>query len=270
MTRRSLLALLLSTASLGAEVAAQPTVDLARHFEGREGTFVLVDGRTGDTLRHNPERARTRFLPASTFKIPNTLIALETGVASGSDFALAWDHTVAPRQPWWPDVWARDHTLRTALPHSVVWFYQEIARRVGPERMAEHLRRFDYGNADTSGGIDRFWLTGGLRISANEQIAFLQRFYHGALGADPAATALAKELLVLEDTPTYRLSGKTGWVGLGEPDAPQLGWLVGYVERDGAVSFFALNLDIRRSEDAAARLAITRTVLQEVGLIDAD
>ena len=242
---------------------------LARHFGDRVGTFVLVDDATGAAIRHNPERAGTRFIPASTFKIPNTLIALETGVASGPEFRLAWDSTVAPREDWWPASWAGPHTLRSALPASAVWYYQELARRIGPERMTEHLERFDYGNASIEGGIDRFWLTGALRISADEQVAFLRRFYHGRLGASEASTATARELLVLEETPDYRFSGKTGWAALGAQGLPDVGWVVGYVERGGGVYFYALNLEVRGDADVAARMGITRAILGELGLVDA-
>lgn len=245
--------------------AADP--DLSRFFGEIKGAFVLLDAQTGRTVRHDPERAATRFLPASTFKIPNTLIALETGVATGPDFALAWDSAAAPRQAWWPGVWARDHTLKSALPASVVWFYQELARRTGPERMQGYLDRFGYGNREISGGIDQFWLTGGLRISPEEQVEFLRRFYFGELGASERSTRIVKELLVLEETPGYRLSGKTGWAGLGEVGVPEIGWLVGYLERGAEVYFFATNIEIVTNADAAARLSITKAILRELGLI---
>jgi beta-lactamase class D len=255
-----------TTASASGAVCAEAP-DLSRFFQGVEGTFVFLDPQTGHTVCHNPGRARSRFLPASTYKIPNTLIALETGVASGPDFPLAWDSTVAPHQPWWPAVWTRDHTLRTALPNSVVWYYQELARRIGSARMQGYVDQFEYGNRDISGGIDQFWLTGGLRISPAEQVAFLRRFYVGELGVSERTTRIAKDLLVLEETPTYRLSGKTGWAGLGDSSAPQIGWLVGYLERDGRVHFFATNIDIKTREDAAARLSITKAILRDRGLL---
>lgn len=232
-----------------------------------QGTFVLVDGQTGRTLRYNPERAQKRFLPASTYKIPNSLIAMETGVATGPDFTLKWNSTVAPRQSWWATVWGQDHTLKTALPNSVVWYYQELARRVGPERMQSYVDRFRYGNQNITGGIDRFWLTGGLRISAEEQVDFLRRFYSGKLGVSERTTRTVKELLVLEQTPQYRLSGKTGWAGLGDPSVPEVGWFVGYLERDERVHFFAINIDIMKNEDAAARLSVTKAILRDLGLI---
>jgi beta-lactamase class D len=253
-------------AAAGAHATPDATPDLAHHFGDITGTFVLLDGATSRTVRHNAERARTRFLPASTFKIPNTLIALETGVAAGPDHALAWDSVRAPRQGWWPAVWARDHTLATALPASVVWYYQELARRIGGERMTDYLNRFGYGNRDIGGGIDQFWLTGELRISADEQVDFLRRFHNGELGVSERSARIVRELIVLEEAAEYRLSGKTGWAGL-DSDAEDVGWLVGYLERGGDVHFFAMNIVIRSNEDAAARLRITRSILTELGLM---
>lgn len=242
---------------------------LAHAFGAIKGTFVLLDPQSGRMTCHDAARAAIRFLPASTFKIPNSVIALDSGVASGPDFPLRWNRQAVPQQPWWPEAWARDQTLRTALPNSVVWYYQELARRVGPRRMQDYLDRFAYGNRDISGGIDRFWLDGGLRISAEEQVGFLRRFYEGALGVSERAAHAVKPLLVLEDTPRYRLSGKTGWAGFGERDTPGIGWLVGYLERDGRVYYYATNIDIRTPEDAKARLGITKAALAGLGLLDA-
>jgi beta-lactamase class D len=249
-------------------VVAEERPDLGRYFGDINGTFVLLDGHSGRLMHYNPQRARTRFVPASTFKIPNSLIALDAAVASGPDFGLAWDSATAPRQDWWPPSWAQDHTLRTALPNSVVWYYQELARRTGPQRMQAYLERFAYGNRDVSGGIDRFWLTGGLRISPQEQVDFLRRFYFGKLGVSAQSTEIVKSLLLLEQTPAYRLSGKTGWAGFGESPATQIGWLIGYLERGAKVYFFAINIDIRNNDDAKARFSIAKAVLRGLGLIE--
>lgn len=254
-------------ASPSRDNVAVEEVDLSAAFGEITGTFVMLDADARRLVVHNLERARTRFLPASTFKIPNTLIALETGVASGPEFPLAWDSSAAPRRSWWPAVWAKDQTLRTALPNSVVWYYQELARRVGSARMQQYVDRFDYGNRDISGGIDQFWLTGGLRISPVEQVEFLRRFYFAQLGVSDRATRIAKELLLLEETPGYRLSGKSGWAGLGDA-GPGVGWLVGYLERGGDVHFFATNIVIATARDAAARTTITKAILPELGLLE--
>ncbi|WP_434676657.1 class D beta-lactamase [Pseudomonas sp. D3-10] len=232
-----------------------------------QGTFVLFDPQQNKWLYHDEARAKKQYLPASTFKIPNSLIAIETQVASGPNFALDWNSDKNPRLPWWPDTWAKKSTLHTALQHSVVWYYQEIARRVGHERMQSYVEQFRYGNRTISGGIDQFWLTGGLRISAKEQIDFLERFYMGKLGASEASTMTVKNMLVLEETPQYRLSGKSGWAGLGETGQPQIGWLVGYLERDEDVYFYAMNIDIKKGEDAAKRMAITKEAFISLALM---
>lgn len=255
------------SASASGDTIPVEEIDLSRQFGGIAGTFVMLDAGKRRLVVHNLERARTRFLPASTFKISNSLIALETGVASGPDFRLQWDSTVVPRQAWWPAEWARDHTLRSALRVSAVWYYQELARRIGSERMQRYVDSFDYGNRDISGGIDQFWLEGGLRISPEEQVKFLRRFYEGRLGVSDSATRMVKDVLVLEETQAYRLSGKTGW---GGADSAEVGWLVGYLERGKDVYFFATNIPIRRNQDAAARMSITRAILRELDLIPAD
>lgn len=259
--------LLTSLLFAGCSSVATTERDFTPLFGGTRGTFVLLDPQTERVVVHDRARARTRFLPASTFKVPNTIIALETDVASGPEFTVSRNEETAPRQSWWPASWLREHTLRTALRDSVVWFYQEIARRVGEARMRDYVRRFRYGNRLTAGGIDQFWLTGGLRISAEEQTEFLRRFYFGELGVSDRTTELVKELLVLERADDYILSGKTGWAGLGQPDAPQIGWFVGYLERAGRVYVFAMNIDIRNPSDAAARSATTKAILRELGLM---
>jgi beta-lactamase class D len=245
-------------------------VDLGRFFEGidpADAAFVVFEPATGTFIRHNPERARTRFLPASTFKIPNTLIALETGVASGADFTLKWD-SLAPRDSrFWPSSWSRDHTLRTAMDHSVVWFYQELARRIGPRRMQQYLDRFDYGNRSIGGGLDRFWLSGDLRISPDEQVAFLYRMLSGDLGLSPQTLETLRDLIVLDDTPGYRISGKTGTADV--TPTRELAWLVGFVEREGGLWIFALNMEgeevWERWGARSERLRLIRALLGEVG-----
>lgn len=251
--------------------ATLPQADIGARFEEAqvEGTFVLLDGQSGEYRRYNEARAARRFLPASTYKIPNTLIALESGVAADKDFTIAWDSERVPRQAWWPAAWAQDNTLTTALQNSTVWYYQELARRIGAQRMQEYIDRFNYGNRNITGDIDSFWLRGQLKISADEQVHFLRDFYTQRLGISPGTTQTVKDILVLEETSQYRLSGKTGWAGMGEKDQLQTGWLVGYLEREGEVFFFALNIDIQRNEDAAARMKITQDVLRDFGLLQA-
>ena len=238
--------------------------DASEWMQGKVGALVAAgpEGR----IEHNPERSATRFVPASTFKIANMLIALETGVASGKDFELAWNGKQS--ETFWPRDWSRDHTLRSAMVYGVLWYYQEIARRIGAERMAEWVGRFGYGNADTDGVIDRFWLDGPLQISAHEQVDFLQRFDRGELGLSERTTRLGREVIFLHERDGVRWSGKTGTRPL--PDGRYINWFVGFAESDshGRVAF-ALNLDCvdMASCDHRLRKEMVATILREWELI---
>jgi beta-lactamase class D len=254
---------------VGAAPSTSEVVDLSSHLAGLEGAFVLYDRAADRYLRHNPARAAQRFSPCSTFKIPNSLVALDTGVATGAEFAIPWDPVKDPPQPWWDELgldWKRGHTLATAFRNSVVWYYQELARRIGAKRMDDYLARFGYGNRDTSAGIDEFWLSSTLRISADEQVEFLRRFYDGRLGVSEEATRVVKEIMVLERGDGWTLSAKTG-SGTSD-DGRALGWLVGYVERSGNVYFFALNLsgdDPKLVRDA--RKPAAKEILKALGTL---
>lgn len=233
------------------------------HFDAwdAEGAFVLYDLRQDRYLRYNPGRCATRYLPASTFKIFNALVALETGVLADAEVVIPWDGVERGY-----DAWNRDHNLRTAFGVSAVWFYQEVARRVGAERMRAFVAQERYGNADIGGGIDRFWLDGALRISADEQVAFLRRLYEGNLPAfSPGTVATVKDIMKMEEGDGYTLRGKTGWAVY---EGVNYGWLVGYVEKGDDVFFFAMQLESPDPDFdmVAARNAITYGILAELGI----
>jgi len=243
-------------------------VNLADFFPGidpNDATFVVYHPLSDQIIRHNPVRAKQRFIPASTYKIPNSLIALETGVAKGAEHVIPWDSAVKPTKGFWSHKWSKNQTLRSAIRLSVYWYYQALAREVGVERMQEYLDQFDYGNRDTGGGIDRFWLHGDLRISPNEQVRFLERMYNEKLGLSARSTRIVKEILVLEERVGYRLSGKTGTADV--TPTSELAWLVGFVEREGDVWFYALNMEgdqvWEQWGSSSKRIALVRSLLQE-------
>lgn len=232
-----------------------------RHFDaaGSRGTLVVYDQARDTTHVFDAERARTAFIPASTFKIPNSLIALEAKVLRDERQILPWDGETRSIASW-----NRPHTLRTALRESVVPVYQAFARAIGERRMRRYLAKLDYGNRDIGGGIDRFWLEGGLRISAIEQIAFLRRLQRHELPISERAQRIVTEALINEAGPDFVLRAKTGWAGRTQPG---IGWWVGWVERDDDVFFFALNMDIADESQLGARKSIVRAVLREEGML---
>jgi beta-lactamase class D len=215
---------------------ARKLAGLATRLDAAEATLVVEDG-TGGALRLHPERAAERLPPCSTFKIPNSLIALTAGAVSRNNNRIAWNPERDPKQEWWPEGWDQDQDMPSALRRSAVWYYRELARRIGAERMQAQLDRMDYGNRDISGGIDRFWLSSSLTISADEQVDFLGRLATGGLGFLPEHERYVADALVMERGTepggAWRLVAKTGSCTLAGDPARWVGWLVGWIERPG-------------------------------------
>jgi beta-lactamase class D len=241
-------------------------VDLSHHFRalGAEGAFVLHDLSANRTVVHDPERARQQFLPASTFKILNSLIALETGTLRDEHEIISWDGV--DRGDWWNG----DQAMTRAFQRSTVWFYQEVARRTGEQRMREWVQRVGYGNADIGGGIDRFWLEGELRISAEEQVGLLRRLYTGDLPFSERSHTIVKRVMLMEEGDAYVLRGKTGWARqFGSDHVLHTGWLVGWVERGGSAYLFATQIGSSERDFPMRRAQqeITRGALRELGVL---
>jgi len=234
---------------------------------GTSGEFVSLDLRTGKRFRVNPDGCSTRFAPFSTFEIPASLIGLETGVVKDPDEKWSWDAAKYP--PPSPAqggdhvlAWQQDQTLRTALSRSIVWYFRELATRVGEPRMKQWLATFEYGNQDVSGGLDRFWLGRSLRISPDEQVEFLARLQRGEFPVARLHLDLVKEVLTQEASAGHRMVAKTGSSSDGE------GWLVGWVESTGRGCAFALHLKAPSYEEMArVRAGLAREFLRQAGCI---
>lgn len=244
---------------LSATITSSPTSEvrpeLEPYFQGVQGAFVLYDLNRNQYLRYNPERCVERFLPASTFKIMNALIGLETGILSDENHVIQWDG----KQYDVPS-WNQDQTLKTAVQNSVVWYFQELARQVGKGKIQYYVDATHYGNQDISGHVDSFWLDGGLRISADEQIELLKRLYQGDLPFSERSMNIVKEILVLEKTESYQLSGKTGSV---QRLSLLESWFVGYLETQGDVYFFATHLE-RSNSDGNADGNLAKTISLDI------
>lgn len=240
--------------------AEDPAIAKLFNEAGTDGTLVIASLNTEVTYVHNDARARRRFPTASTFKILNTLIALEVGAISGKEEVLRWDG----HRHDFPD-WNRDQTLESAFKVSCVWCYQEIARRVGADRYRRYLRETGYGELAEPFDETAFWLDGSLRISAVEQVEFLKRVYRREPPFRASAYETLREIMLVEETPTHALRAKTGWAARSDPP---IGWFVGYVESPRGLWVFALNLDIGSQEDLPLRQELTRAALREKGVIE--
>jgi beta-lactamase class D len=252
---RTAFPLVLSLVAIGCSQTPSPQAPTSPNaFDPRPFTrdqpacLVVSDASGSITARTDEARCGTRYRPYSTFKIPNTIVGLETGVLQDATTVIPWDRQKYPEQAWWPSVWTeRDHDLRSAFHHSFVPYYRALASRVGSEAMQRYVNQFHYGNQNIGGGLDSFWLDGSIAISAEEQVRFLRAFYHGDLGVSDRTTGIVKDILVHERAGQHVLSAKTG-TGDGS-EGGSLGWVVGYVERGEDVHFYAFNVSGKTFED---------------------
>jgi beta-lactamase class D len=238
--------------------------DLAKRFagEGTVGTFVGYKIDDYLVIASDTDRSGEAVLPASTFKIPNSVIALETGVVGDPDQdVFRWDGVKRSIEAW-----NRDHTMRSAIAASAVPVYQEIARRIGAERMQQYVDLFEYGNRDIGGGIDRFWLTGNLRIDPVQQVDFVDRLRRGTLPVSKRSQDLVRDILPVTKVGDSIIRAKSGLLG-AEIGKPSLGWLVGWAEKGSADTVFALNFDVRDPSHIADRMKLTQQCLADIGAI---
>jgi beta-lactamase class D len=259
---KSLLTVLLALIALqGCSTSWKDSAEVGALFKsaGVTGTFVLYDVDAGIFTGHNQSRSEVRFVPASTFKIPNSLIGLSVGAVKSVDDVLPYG---GKPQPF--EAWEKNMGLREAITLSNVPIYQELARRVGLERMRENVSKLGFGNADIGATVDTFWLEGPLKISAAEQARFLARLAQGRLPIPEHVQERVREIVLLEQGENWQLYGKTGWENA---PGPGIGWWVGWVQKNDRVYTFALNIDIQQASDASKRVEIGKASLQALGVL---
>ena len=226
---------------------------------GTPGTFVLYDPAADKLTVVDRARAERRYVPASTFKIANSLIALETGAVRDENEVIPYGGKPQPFKQW-----ERDMGMREAIAISNVPIYQEIARRIGPQRMQAMIDRLDYGNRQIGTVVDRFWLDGPLQISAVEQARFVARLARRQLPVSARSHSIVRDILRIERKGDTELYAKTGWLFDAKP---QIGWWTGWVERGNRLHTFSLNIDMTSEADLAKRLAIARALLTRLAVL---
>jgi beta-lactamase class D len=248
-------------------------IDLKQQYGDFTGGFCVLKLKTGKHFQYNPKICITRFSPCSTFKIPNSLIGLETGELLDTSFVIKYDSVLHPKDSRLLNAypfcnWFRDLTLKQAFKYCCVWYYQELARRTGEQRMRMYVDLIDYGNNDISSGIDSFWLCGSLMISINEQISFLDKLYHNDLhGFTIKSMQTVKDIMLYESTVDYKFYGKTGTGDCAEGKV--IGWYVGFVETRTGTYLFAMNIIVNKFDDLQGnfRIELTKQVLKKLKII---
>ncbi len=234
----------------------QENEEIGKIFEQAnvEGTFVLYDVIADSFTGYNSERANQRFIPASTFKIANSLIGLASGAIKDVDEILPYGG-----KPQFLKTWENDMSLRDAIKISNVPIYQELARRIGPKKMQMNLNKLDYGNKNIGNIIDMFWLQGPIKISAIEQVLFLSKLTQNKLPFPTSIQKQVRDITIIEEKDDRILHAKTGWT---TASTPGIGWWVGWVVHGEKIYCFALNIDMDNIEDASKRIEIGKASLK--------
>jgi beta-lactamase class D len=228
------------------------------------GSILIYDPKKETYFSNNFNWAKTGIIPASTFKIPNSIIALETGVVKNDSIIFKWNGEKRAFKKWEEDL-----TFKKAFQVSCVPCYQEIARKIGFKRMKTYLKKIGYPKMDfDSKTIDDFWLKGESKISQKQQIEFLKQFYYSELPISKRTEIILKDIMQIQKTNESVLSGKTGWGMRGEKDN---GWIVGYLETKNTVYFFATNIEPQEQNNtndfASKRINATKEAFRNLKIL---
>ncbi len=243
------------------------TIDnsLKTYFDSAKvtGTFALFDNGQGHFTIYNLSRFKdSAYTPASTFKIVNSLIGLQTGRIINEKMIIKWDGIKR-----WNEDWNKDLSMEEAFKVSAVPYYQEVARRIGKDTMQGWLDSLKYGNHKIGNRVDSFWLDNSLKITSDEQLGLVKKLYFGQLPFNKTTMDIVKKVMVHENNANYILSYKTGW-GFKE-NGNALGWIVGWIEENKHPYFFVLNLEGNHDTNIyAVRQKMLTEILKKLGFLE--
>jgi beta-lactamase class D len=243
-------------------LATTITADIGSHFTGYEGCFALLDVDSGKWIRYNEKRCAQQFSPCSTYKIPNSLIALETGVVTNVDDMTKWDGVIHPIKTW-----NHDQSMRSAFKDSVVWYYQNLTKLIGKERETDFVHKMHYGNENTTGDITRFWIDDSLKISADQQCEFMRDLVTDKLPFSRENVNKVTEIMKVSSDATHSFGGKTGSGSDPVTKKRNLNWFVGFATNGTHRYVFATNISGKDIQGNAPAKQISIAVLKDLGII---
>lgn len=239
--------------------------ELKKYFEAKnvDGCFTMLNNADGEIIVYNMALDTVRVLPASTFKIVNSLIGLQTGIISNDSMVIKWDGVKRDNPEW-----NKDLTMKQAFKVSAVPYYQEVARRIGIDTMKMWVDSIGYGNKNVTAPVDSFWLNNTLKISPDEQLGLVKKLYFDQLPFRKSVQQMVRNVMLQEDNTLYKLSYKTG-MGYDEQGLP-IGWLVGWIEENNHVYFFAtlIKAPNKETDIKDMRLSITKDILKNYGFFE--
>lgn len=239
---------------------------LQKYFDENkvEGCFAIMDNASGKFTVHNLARYRdSSYLPASTFKIVNSLIGLQTGKIVNDSMVIKWDGVTRRVADW-----NKDLTMYEAFRVSSVYYYQEVARRIGKDTMQFWLDSLGYGTKKIKGAVDSFWLNNTLKVTPDEQLGLVKRLYFDQLPFFKSYQEVVKRAMLFEENTNYRLGYKTGW-GFKE-NGNAIGWVVGWIEENKHPYFFVLNIESpdKDFDMWTVRMKMLKDILKHLGFME--
>lgn len=236
---------------------------------GIAGSTTIFDYQQQKWIYTDSNDAKVPMQPASTFKIIHLLIALETGMIKDEHEIIQWPgSTDTTLYGYRPDIY-KDISVKEAFEVSAGWAFIEIAKRIDRAQYAHYLKQSGYGNLDLSEKGDDFWNFGAMKISPENQINFLRRVFEHKTPFSERNLAILKRVMITEQTDDYILRSKTGWTRL---DGQDIGWWVGYVERENNSYFFATRiikpLQVTNKNFNNYRKEITKAILRKIQAIE--
>ena len=229
-----------------------------------DGCFGLWDnGQNQFTIYNLPRFRDSAYLPASTFKVVNSLIALHTGRLFSDTVVIPWDGQKRREESW-----NKTMDMKEAFALSNVGYYQEVARRIGKDTMQVWLDSLKYGTRKITSPIDSFWLDNSLKITGDEQLGLMKKLYFKQLAFNARSQEIVKGLMLRESNANYKLSYKTGWGSL--PNGNPLGWVVGWIEENQHVYFFTMNVESKdpKADMIPIRMNILKGILKQLGFFE--
>ncbi|HMJ47783.1 MAG TPA: class D beta-lactamase [Ferruginibacter sp.] len=238
---------------------------LKKYFDAKkvDGCFTMLNNNDGKVTVYNMEFDTMRFTPASTFKIVNSLIGLQTGVITDENMVIKWDGKKRANKDW-----NKDMAMKEAFKVSAVPYYQEVARRIGKDTMQKWIDAISYGNKNLGEEVDSFWLNNQLKISPDEQLGLMKKLYFDQLPFRKSVQQSVRDVMLQEDNTAYKLSYKTGW-GYDELNN-SIGWITGWIEENRHVYFF---VTLIKSADPSVdmksvRINVTKDILKQLGFLE--
>ena len=232
------------------------------------GCVVIFNNNQKQWITNDSVLMKSEKLPASSFKIMNLLIALETGVIRDENEIFIYrGETDTAKYGFRPETY-RNMTVKEAFEISTVWVFADVAEKVGRENYSHYFNLCSYGNNNlTEPGTD-FWNFGPFGISPLNQVQFIRSLHTGNLPFSTRNMEKVKQIMLTEKTDNYAIHAKTGWTREGGVNT---GWWVGYIETGEGVWFFATLLLQDRKYNSPTfgpcRKEITKKVFRELGII---